>query len=62
MTYPAFKRGQRVISRKDIIHAREPEAITVVRRDAGFMDGHWYIIRFADGGKLCSHASNLIAA
>ncbi len=62
MTYPTFKRGQSVISRKDIICEREPEAITIVRRDVGFADGHWYIIRFADGGKLCSHASNLIAA
>lgn len=33
---------------------------TIVRHDAGFQDGHWYIVKYDDGGTLCVHTSRLM--
>ncbi len=36
------------------------EKATIVGRHSD-LDGHWYVIRFDDGGTISSHASRLMA-
>lgn len=59
-----FKRNQRVRTLSFVGPAFErdwSQTAKIVRHEAGFADGNWYVVRFdADGAALCVHASRLM--
>jgi hypothetical protein len=60
----AYKRNQPVRTLSFTGHTFDhdwSQTARIVRHEAGFMDGGWYVVKFdSDGAKLCVHASRLM--
>lgn len=64
-THPEYTRRQRVESLSFVgptFALDWSTRATIIGRHTDMLDGHWYVVRFDDGGSLSVHASRMRAS